>query len=160
MNLILDTNALVNLMVPMIPESHEAMRELVPLTRRSRIPLMVSASSVLDASWILVNGKGAKQLIADRSERKRIARMLRMSVIASMEIEPVDDAVIRRAHRNTDEDDFEDDFEDAVIATVGTFSEANYIITDDHRAFHFSGMIKLTPVEALRYFKSAGQTMA
>ncbi len=152
MKLILDTNALVNLMIPMIVESHEAMRELVPLAHAKRVSVMTSASSVLDASWILENGRAPKVLIPDKTKRRQLAWMLRMSIFTSMEIEAVDDAVLRKAHKDVDEEDLED----AVVATVGAFNDANYLVTDDRRAFLQSGMIKLTPAEALRYLKSTG----
>ena len=116
--LLLDTNLLLDLLVPDRPESESA-AVLAKAIDEGRFEAAVSAGSLKDAYYV-----GCKY--AD----ERIVRGMIEAFMDAYSVMAVDDAVCRMAIRSR-----ESDFEDGIISAIAETSGVDVIITRDASAF-------------------------
>ncbi len=144
MNVLLDTNVLLDLFRPNPAESMLA-AELLDAVASEGNRGIVAATSIKDACWILEDGVAFKQVYPSRASRHALARKLRKFVLNALTIAPVDETTIRRADLNTKEEDFED----AIIAACAELSGADCIVSNDRKAFQHCKLKKFSPLGCL-----------
>lgn len=139
----LDTNALIDLYIARAPGRHEAMLQLVEGCRGGRGELLVGANSVLDASYVIEDGRQFREVIPERRLRQQLASNLRRIAFHYLTICPIDERVLRAAHHNKTEPDFDD----ALVAECAREAGADIIVSSDQRAFRNSAVPGATPEE-------------
>jgi predicted nucleic acid-binding protein len=149
--ILLDTNALLDLILPRDVERHAAMRAVVAACREGETELMLSALSLKDASYVIENSaamKAAFPQAQDRRERSRYARDVAFTLCT---IVAVDEEACRCAHRNTSEEDYDD----ALIAACAVAAKADMVVTSDARAFNSADVpfLKLSPGQCAKLLR-------
>lgn len=141
----LDTNALIDLYVMRDPGRHEAMIELVEACRGGHGELIVGATSITDATYVIEGGSQFREVIPERRLRVQLASNLRRIAFHYLTICPVNERVLKAAHRNRTERDFDD----ALVAECAREAGADVIVTSDREAFVRSEVPGATPRECV-----------
>lgn len=141
--LMLDTNALIDLFIARVPETHAAMEQIVMHSAEEEDEVLISSLSLKDASYIIENSRSFKDVIPDRRIRSQMARKLREIAFDTCTICGIDEAIARKAHLSV----AEDDFDDALIAECALAYDADAIISSDALAFTSSLVPKMSPQE-------------
>ncbi|MCH3944130.1 MAG: PIN domain-containing protein [Atopobiaceae bacterium] len=147
--ILLDTNALIDMVFLRDADRHRAMEEVISLCREGGDEVLLPALALEDASYVLENSPSAKAAVPDAALRRRIAREARGFALRLCTICCIDDAVCRAAHENTGEQDFDD----ALVAECARFSKADVIVSSDARAFVHSAVPKVTPRECVEFLR-------
>lgn len=116
--LLLDTNVLVDFMVPDRPGSDAAV-EVIGRCVRGKAEGLVCAGSLKDVYYV------ARKHLGERAARDFVRTFL-----VALRVLPLDDALCRLAA-----DSYEPDFEDAIVRTSAEDAHADFILTRDVEAF-------------------------
>lgn len=102
---------------------------------------MVGASSITDATFVIEGGRQFREVIPERRLRVQLASNLRRIAFHYLTICPTTERVLRMAHRN----ETERDFDDALVAECALESGADVIVSSDRRAFASSEVPGVSP---------------
>lgn len=141
--LFLDTNALIDLFVARLPDVHQSLLQVVRFCSEGTDELLVGANSISDATSIIENGRQFREVIPDKKLRRQLASNLRRVSFHYATICSVNGNILKAAHRNA----AEEDFEDALIAECAKAHKADFIVSSDKHAFLQSAVPKISPSE-------------
>ena len=141
--LMLDTNALIDLAIVRDPAVHAAMEAIIGHCVEGEDELLVPVLALKDASYAVENGASFKQVLPHPAQRRALAERIRALAFSFCRVCAVDEAIARKAHRNSTEDDFDD----ALVAECALAYDADLIISSDRSAFTASIVPKRSPQE-------------
>lgn len=144
MRFLFDTNVLLDLFTNRYPERCDLTRLLVRLLAEED-DVIVPATALVDASYVIENGASLKRLVPEREQRQRLARTMQQSVIDTFTIGAIDNLVCKRAQQNKDEPDYDD----AIVAECALANKCDFIVSNDAGAFNGSLVPKLYPAQAV-----------
>ncbi len=145
--ILLDTNAILDLVFGRYAERHKAMLNAVRGCEEGTHELYVAAHSLCDMTYVLENNAGMKLAIPNKAEQRACAQYARETVFRFCEVCPIDERVCWDAHRDRDEPDFED----ALVMACARACGAEVIVSSDSRAFNGGIPRKLSPQEFERF---------
>ncbi len=134
-SIVLDTNVLIDYVMPDRPESDSALRLVLACHRHERTAY-VSASSLNDFYYV------SRKFIGEQAARDWVNLFIRM-----FEIEPLDVEACAIAVSSD-----EPDFEDACIRAIAERAQVDFIITRDRTAFARSWVKTYSPRRFLELF--------
>jgi predicted nucleic acid-binding protein len=129
----LDTNVLLDFFETPRPE-HATSLALVDALKANGATMCLAATSLKDVYYVLT-----------RRSSEPAARRAVESLLATMEILPVDETCCHRAVTST-----EPDFEDGIIRAAAELAQVDYLVSRDARAFVGSRVPRLSPAVAVK----------
>ena len=146
--ILFDTNVAIDLVIARVPKTHESILQLLGLCGNDDV-LMLSTLSLKDLSFYLENNRQIREVIPSKRDRARMAHEARGCILGQFAICAIDEAIVRAAHDNT----AEPDFDDALVAECAKAYRADVIVSSDKEAFIDSAVPKMTPAECVRFLK-------
>ena len=147
---LLDTNALIDLVINRYPDRHRAMIEICSLMEEETGDCLIAPTlSIKDLSYFIESSKHAQEAIPNRKERMSRSALARTFILDNCVIAPIDERVARMAHAN----ESEPDYDDALIAECARANDADVILSSDNRAFRESYIPKMSPQELVRHLR-------
>lgn len=150
---LLDTNALIDMVILRDVTRHLAMEEIVSACHDKDDEILVPSLCLKDASYVLENSPTIKAAVPSQQERREISNMMREFVLRECTICAIDLTTCLAAQANDDESDYDD----ALVAESARLAKADYIISSDSHAFGKSVVPRLSPKECADMLKDRAE---